>query len=319
MGFFLLIIFSVFAQVKVDSSQLSVSGISSGAQMATQLHIAYSDYFSGVGLIAGGPYGCAGGNALTAQYQCMKNDWGEPSVEILLGRAYFFEQIKRISNLSQIPDDKIFLLSGTNDQTVLPENMLAAKVFYESLGVTKIKSVFDMPVGHAFPTVSSGHDCDNAGKAPWLAACGRNIAKEMLSHLFQKKLKTKSAPTDNYYRYQQSDAVSMAREGVIYFPKSCFKKKCPLHIALHGCAQNLEAVGNDFVMESGLNEVAEGSNLIILYPQTKALGLINPHGCWDWWGYSGLNYLWRDSSQMSSILNTVNKLISGRLTLFPLF
>ena len=42
----------------VDSAQVSVSGISSGAFMANQLHMAHSAGIVGAGLIAGGLYGC---------------------------------------------------------------------------------------------------------------------------------------------------------------------------------------------------------------------------------------------------------------------
>ena len=37
----------------IDATRITVSGISSGGSMATQLHIAYSTVFSGVGLVAG--------------------------------------------------------------------------------------------------------------------------------------------------------------------------------------------------------------------------------------------------------------------------
>ncbi|MFC7538540.1 hypothetical protein ACFQU2_02525 [Siccirubricoccus deserti] len=42
-----------------DPRQVSVSGLSSGAFMAAQLHIAHSTGIMGVGLVAGGLYGCA--------------------------------------------------------------------------------------------------------------------------------------------------------------------------------------------------------------------------------------------------------------------
>jgi poly(3-hydroxybutyrate) depolymerase len=38
---------------KVDRTKISTSGISSGAAMATQLHVAYSTVFMGVGMVAG--------------------------------------------------------------------------------------------------------------------------------------------------------------------------------------------------------------------------------------------------------------------------
>ena len=37
----------------MDKTQISVSGISSGAAMATQMHVIYSSHFMGVGMIAG--------------------------------------------------------------------------------------------------------------------------------------------------------------------------------------------------------------------------------------------------------------------------
>src|SRR5215468_4868285 len=43
----------------VDRAQVSVSGISSGAFMANQLHIAHSAGIMGAAIIAGGLYGCA--------------------------------------------------------------------------------------------------------------------------------------------------------------------------------------------------------------------------------------------------------------------
>ena len=43
----------------VDPKQVSVAGISSGAFMANQLHIAHSADIVGAGIVAGGLYGCA--------------------------------------------------------------------------------------------------------------------------------------------------------------------------------------------------------------------------------------------------------------------
>lgn len=41
-------------QIYVDPQKISVSGISSGAYIAVQLHVAYSKNIMGVGAIAGG-------------------------------------------------------------------------------------------------------------------------------------------------------------------------------------------------------------------------------------------------------------------------
>jgi hypothetical protein len=42
-----------------DIAQTSVSGISSGAYLAVQFHVAHSNIVRGAGIIAGGPYYCA--------------------------------------------------------------------------------------------------------------------------------------------------------------------------------------------------------------------------------------------------------------------
>ena len=57
----------------IDTDRVTVSGISSGAHMAHQLHIAYSDVFSGAGLVSGGPYNCAENSLVTAMGRCMGN------------------------------------------------------------------------------------------------------------------------------------------------------------------------------------------------------------------------------------------------------
>ena len=47
----------------VQKNQNSISGLSSGAFMTVQLHLAHSAKFVGAGIIAGGPYRCANRSA----------------------------------------------------------------------------------------------------------------------------------------------------------------------------------------------------------------------------------------------------------------
>ena len=60
----------VLPALNVDTSQITVSGLSSGGFMANQLGYAYSATFKGIGVFAGGPYMCAGHSNYTA---CMYN------------------------------------------------------------------------------------------------------------------------------------------------------------------------------------------------------------------------------------------------------
>jgi poly(3-hydroxybutyrate) depolymerase len=81
----------------------------------------------------------------------------------------------------------------------------------------------------------------------------------------------------------------------VYIPNKCREDtiRCPLHIVLHGCHQYANNINDTFALHTGYNEIAESNNFIIVYPQTKSTILINPNGCWDWWGYTGpeiINY-----------------------------
>ena len=38
----------------------------------------------------------------------------------------------------------------------------------------------------------------------------------------------------------------------------------------------------------------------ILFPQIAG-SMVNPNGCWDWWGYSDIDYLGKDAPQIAAI------------------
>jgi hypothetical protein len=70
-------------------------------------------------------------------------------------------------------------------------------------------------------------------------------------------------------------------------------------------------VGDDFYMNAGYNQWAEPNNIIVLYPQVIATpGDLskNPQGCFDWWGYSGVDFAWKSGSQMGMVHNMVKHL-----------
>ena len=66
----------------IEAQPITVSGLSSGGYMAVQLAIAHSSVFSGVAVVAGGPYGCAytgsteSVNAARALGPCMAGQYG---------------------------------------------------------------------------------------------------------------------------------------------------------------------------------------------------------------------------------------------------
>jgi len=105
-------------KINIDTGKITVSGISAGAQMAHQLHIAYPEVFSGVGLIAPGPFGCAEGSLATAMTRCMGSVQGELPV------AQFAEEIRsaaragKLGETSALVDDPVWVFHGVLDKTV---------------------------------------------------------------------------------------------------------------------------------------------------------------------------------------------------------
>ena len=68
------------AFAKIDPTDITVSGISSGAFSAHQFHIAFSSLVKGAGIVAGGPFGCA------AQVDNITPPFGNPFVLTLVPR-----------------------------------------------------------------------------------------------------------------------------------------------------------------------------------------------------------------------------------------
>jgi poly(3-hydroxybutyrate) depolymerase len=143
-------------------------------------------------------------------------------------------------------------------------------------------------------------------------------AKAILEWIYGSPLADPSpSPTGKFITFDQSaynKGVSngLAAEGVVYVPADCEDHPgCRLHIALHGCDQARETVGEAFIRESGFARYADTNRLVILFPQIAG-STVNPHGCWDWWGYSDIDYLGKDAPQIQAIWE-----MAGRLAMQP--
>ncbi len=63
---------------------------------------------------------------------------------------------------------------------------------------------------------------------------------------------------------------------------------------------------------TGYNEWADSNKLILLYPQIDPTTLpVNPQGCWDWWGFTGLNFQTRWGAQLAAVHAMVTRLTGG--------
>jgi hypothetical protein len=119
--------------------------------------------------------------------------------------------------------------------------------------------------------------------------------------------------------YTHSDTpgtLSLADEGYVFVPKDCAAgMACRVHVALHGCLQTIDDIGQEFIAAAGLNAWADTNRIIVLYPQAKARALVpaNPNGCWDWWSYvtHDDSYVTKSGRQIMAIKTMLDALTAG--------
>ena len=271
------------------SSELTVSGISSGGYMAVQFQVAYSTLVRGAGVLAGGPYYCAEGKVGRALNNCMaptKTD-APPPVAETLKRIEQLAEAKQIDPVKNLNDDRVWLLSGGQDKTVAPAVMDSLAEFYRSvLPAEALRYVKVADAGHAMLSVAD----------PKANACA-----------------TSTPPFIN--RCQDID------EGYAFIPTTCRSGGCRIHVVFHGCRQSHSEIGSRFIETAGYNNWAASNRLIVLYPQTVARSglafgslkmILNPKACWDWWGYTGDDYHTRDGVQMRAVRSMIDGLVSAK-------
>ncbi len=295
----------------VDRSRITVSGVSSGAYMAGQLHVAYSDVFRGAGMLAGGPYACAQGDLGTALGACLKG--GEIDVDALVESAKASAEQGAIADLSNLADDTVWLFHSPTDPVVSPDTTAASADFYQALAAS-IERVDDVSVIHGFPTLDSGVACD-AFEPPYVNACDYDAAGMMLTALGAGESPVDvSAGSLERLPVPGGPDAEMLDYAYLYVPPACASgESCGVHVALHGCVQSAEVVEDAFATLTGYNRWADSNRLLVLYPQARssAMAPLNPNGCWDWWGYTSDDYATRSGAQMTVIVELIDSLAAN--------
>lgn len=296
-------------ELDMDARRMVVVGLSSGAYMAAQSHLAWPGTFSGAALVAGGPYGCSGGALSTALGSCMQGT-PAPDIEALARRAIARADRAELGPVADLSGDRVLVMHGTSDTVVAPSVAHGAARFYEQMmaldeRISRITVTWDgeREFGHNFPTAQVGDDC-TASRAPYLGACGFDAAQRVFSTLFGEPPAAPSASGElrvfDQRRYRpDGDDAHLADEGYLYVPAACAAgEPCGLLVAFHGCNQDAATVGEAFVRDAGFNRWADRYQVAVLYPQVRAsLIPLNPQSCWDWWGYSGDGFDTREGVQ----------------------
>jgi len=295
----------------INADRITLSGISAGGQMAHQLHIAYSDLFAGAGIIASGPFDCADGTLGTAMTRCMgKSDAPLPVEELADGiRAAAAQGL--VADPENLADDQVWLFHGTLDATVAAEvNDATAALYAKFVPAGQLTYVNDVAAGHNFPARGHGGEC-TALQAPFVGDCDYDAAGAILQHLYSG-IETPSA--EAVTELQTVDLPGATDAGLsetayLFVPPACAdgEQTCALHLVLHGCAQSAVQVGTDFIQQSGYLSWAEANDIVLAFPQVVP-GDLNPYACWDWWGYTGADYLYRNGKQMQVVTDWIKQL-----------
>ena len=66
-------------------------------------------------------------------------------------------------------------------------------------------------------------------------------------------------------------------------------------------------VGTTFIEQSGYLPWAQANDIVLAFPQVVP-GAANPFDCWDWWGYTGADYRWRNGAQMKVLTDWISTL-----------
>lgn len=312
----------------VDATQATVSGLSAGGFMASQLGYAYSSYFKGVGIFAAGPYMCAGHNNYTA---CMYNaSIGSTQLATMQNSINSFSSSGAIDNKGNVAGQKVYMFVGSSDTTVGPNPMNAARTQYTNNGVAaaNLEFVQRASTAHVFPTDfdATGNNACSSTASPYISNCGYDGAKAVLTKFYGTLNARNNAPAaGNYIEFDQRAFTSnagMAATGWAYVPANCASgAQCRVHVALHGCQQSYGQVGDKFVKNTGYTRWADTNSIIVLFPQaqvdstsrqTAASGLLpNPNACFDWVGWYGGNFAQKAGTQAAAIKAMVDRVSSG--------
>ncbi|NML46834.1 poly(3-hydroxybutyrate) depolymerase [Ramlibacter sp. G-1-2-2] len=310
---------------QVKKGQSSVSGLSSGAFMTVQLHLAHSASFAGAGIIAGGPYRCAQAyrqGAIYAQdayaqgalYICMSplTERTAPDAERLAQLARDTAAQGLIDDVDHIVNQRIYIFTGSEDRVVASMVVARTRRFYELLGARDILYDDTQPAGHAIITRNPEDSQLPLNQPPYINQGSFWQSHAILDHIYGRLKPASAQLTGSFVRFDQTEffagepRASMSPYGYAYVPRAVAEgAPARVHIALHGCKQGYAYVdyvngrpdqgnnppyGNRYFTTTGYNELADANNIIVLYPQAEGVDdgrTQNPDGCWDWWGYSG--------------------------------
>lgn len=306
----------------VDANHVTVSGLSSGGFMAAQFSVIHSSKVSGVGIVAGGPYGC-GLLGLAVVKTCMSGSSSGYGAKIA---AEMNEMTGLIDPLAHVKNQRVYLFRGASDTVVGQGALDALRDFYKGVGVPaeNLQYLANFPAEHAFLSLTAKSDCAHLG-GPYVNHCGADgtvtgqprydqpgaiLTKILGGSIAAPATTLSSAPQAFAQSPYLSPLSAMATTGYVYVPKPCSTAgaNCRIHVVFHGCEQAAAYTGDAVYGKLGYNAWADTNRIVVLYPQVEKSALSgNPMGCWDWWGYTG-PFATRYGPQTQSVQAMIDRL-----------
>jgi hypothetical protein len=303
-----------------DPAASSASGLSSGAFMAAQFHVAFSASLIGAGVVAGGPFACAEGSAQLALHRCMDTSSGPPDAARLLDIAARAAARGAIDDPSNLRRARLYIFGGSNDRTVAPPVVDSLVAFYRGAGVpdANVQVRRDIAAGHAFIVAEAANPCSITAP-PFINDCGYDQAGAILRHIYGPLRQPSAAPQGRLVTFDQSEFLAEARAhglddaGFVYIPQACEAAGagCRVHVAFHGCQQGREVLRELYATRTGYNRWADTNGLVILYPQAVRTPA-NPRDCWDWFAYDDAAYYTKAGRQMAAVKAMLDRLLQSR-------
>jgi len=206
--------------LNIDRTRISVSGVSSGGWMANQVHIAHSAKIMGAGILAAGPYHCAGAPSVLCDYTpygfwmphdtcqaihlCTRlahQDFG--SLGLYVGPPDAADSVQStideaaagtIDPIAGLKGDRVWLFSGGKDDLVPTEVMDQLKDYYATLFTRP--EVANPPADIAYAHLAGAahamivsvpgqaDTCDVFGP-PYIDDCDYDAAGKLLSFIYR--------------------------------------------------------------------------------------------------------------------------------------
>jgi len=310
------------ARFNADPLRVTVSGISSGGAMAIQAHVAYSGTFRHVAVFAGVAYYCAQGDVALAIGRCQEAlAAAEIPVGDLVATTRDWASRGWIDDTANMGASKVYLFSGTLDQTVRQPGMDAARDYYLNF-VPAANIVYNNTTAAGHGWISPlGQVLCAAQESPYVNNCFIDPQAAFLTMFYGAlqprqtgQLSGMFVPVDQgeFVDDRNPNLHGMDSNAWLYVPASCARGElCKVHVAYHGCNQSYAKIGDQFIRQANINEWADTNHMLVLYPQVLASPPNNGLGCWDWWGYDNADYAKKNGPQLLATKRMVDRITAG--------